>query len=122
MSEDGLLLRAKGDAPVHVPAYPVRVGDVCGAGDTVGAVLGVMLGAKADFESAVRAAKAAAAVVVGKRGTATVGPSELRARLLRSATLAAEEKIARDSRDVNMRPEPRGASVHRDGCTKGTVG
>src|SRR5581483_9353996 len=33
-SEDGMTLVANGDA-VHVPAYPVRVRDVSGAGDTV---------------------------------------------------------------------------------------
>ena len=56
---------------MHVPAYPVRVRDVSGAGDTVVAVLAAMLAMRADFESAMRAANAAAAVVVGKRGTAT---------------------------------------------------
>ena len=36
--------------PVHVPAYPVKVRDVSGAGDTVVAVLAVMLALGADFE------------------------------------------------------------------------
>ncbi len=63
---------------MHVPAYPVKVRDVSGAGDTVAAVLAVMLAAGADFETAMRAANAAAAVVVGKRGTATVSAAELR--------------------------------------------
>jgi D-beta-D-heptose 7-phosphate kinase/D-beta-D-heptose 1-phosphate adenosyltransferase len=43
-----------------------------------------------------RAANAAAAVVVSKRGTATVSITELRSRLLPAATLAAEEKILFD--------------------------
>ena len=43
-----------------------------------------------------RAANAAAAVVVGKRGTATVSPAELRARMLPAASLAPEEKIVFD--------------------------
>src|SRR6201990_353478 len=77
LSEEGMLLCVRGQDPVHVPAYSVRVKDVSGAGDTVAAVLAVMLAAEADFESAVRAANAAASVVVGKSGTATVGPSEL---------------------------------------------
>jgi D-beta-D-heptose 7-phosphate kinase/D-beta-D-heptose 1-phosphate adenosyltransferase len=50
----------------------------------------------ADFESAMRAANAAAAVVVGKRGTATVSVAELRSRILPAATLAPEEKIVFD--------------------------
>ena len=40
---------------MHVPAYPVRVRDVSGAGDTVVAVLAAMLPMRADFESAMRA-------------------------------------------------------------------
>jgi D-beta-D-heptose 7-phosphate kinase/D-beta-D-heptose 1-phosphate adenosyltransferase len=94
-SEAGMTLAAEG-APVHVPAYPVRVRDVSGAGDTVVAVLSAMLAMGADFESAMRAANAAAAVVVGKRGTATASVAELRARILPSSTLAPQEKIVFD--------------------------
>ncbi len=94
-SEDGMTLAAGGDA-VHVPAYPVKVRDVSGAGDTVVAVLAAMLSLNADFESAMRAANAAAAVVVGKRGTASVSLAELRHRILPAATLAPEEKIVFD--------------------------
>ena len=35
LSEDGMLLHVKGQKPVHAPAYPVKVRDVSGAGDTV---------------------------------------------------------------------------------------
>ena len=94
-SEAGMTLVSDG-VPVHVPAYPVRVRDVSGAGDTVVAVLSAMLAMGADFESAMRAANAAAAVVVGKRGTATVSVAELRSRILPAATLAPEEKIVFD--------------------------
>jgi len=72
------------------------VRDVSGAGDTVVAVLAAMLAVKADFESAMRAANAAAAVVVGKRGTATLSTAELRSRILPAASLAPEEKIVFD--------------------------
>ncbi|HZP76244.1 MAG TPA: D-glycero-beta-D-manno-heptose-7-phosphate kinase [Pseudolabrys sp.] len=95
-SEDGMTLVVGEAEPVHVPAYPVRVRDVSGAGDTVVAVLGTMLAMHADFEAAMRAANAAAAVVVGKPGTATVSVAELRARILPSASLAPEEKIIFD--------------------------
>ena len=94
-SETGMTLVGEG-APIHIPAYPVRVRDVSGAGDTVVAVLAAMLAMQADFESAVRAANAAAAVVVGKRGTATVSVAELRSRILPASTLAPEEKIVFD--------------------------
>ena len=88
LSEEGMLLQTRGNAPVHVPAYSVKVRDVSGAGDTVAAVLALMLALGADFEAAMRAANAAAAVVVGKSGTAIVLAAELRARILPSASLA----------------------------------
>jgi D-beta-D-heptose 7-phosphate kinase/D-beta-D-heptose 1-phosphate adenosyltransferase len=94
-SEAGMSLVSVGTA-VHVPAYPVRVRDVSGAGDTVVAVLSAMLAMGADFESATRAANAGAAVVVGKRGTATLSVAELRHRILPAASLAPEEKIVFD--------------------------
>ena len=94
-SEAGMTLVCDGTA-VHVPAYPVRVRDVSGAGDTVVAVLAAMLAMGADFESAMRAANAGAAVVVGKRGTAALSAAELRSRILPAASLAPEEKIVFD--------------------------
>jgi D-beta-D-heptose 7-phosphate kinase/D-beta-D-heptose 1-phosphate adenosyltransferase len=95
-SEDGMTLVAQGAAPVHVPAYPVRVRDVSGAGDTVVAVLAAVLAIGGGFEPAMRAANAGAAVVVGKRGTATVSLAELRSRILPASTLAPEQKIIFD--------------------------
>jgi D-beta-D-heptose 7-phosphate kinase/D-beta-D-heptose 1-phosphate adenosyltransferase len=50
----------------------------------------------ADLEAAARAANAAGAVAVGKRGTATASFSELRSMLLPPALRAYEEKIALD--------------------------
>ena len=96
LSDAGLMLvPAKGQA-THVPAYPVKLGDTSGAGDTVVAALAVLLATKAGYEPAVRAANAAAAVVVGKRGTATVSAAELRSRILPAASLAPEEKVVFD--------------------------
>jgi D-beta-D-heptose 7-phosphate kinase / D-beta-D-heptose 1-phosphate adenosyltransferase len=79
-----------------VPAYAVKLRDTSGAGDTVVAALAVLLATKAGYEPAVRAANAAAAVVVGKRGTATVSAAELRSRILPAASLAPEEKVIFD--------------------------
>jgi D-beta-D-heptose 7-phosphate kinase/D-beta-D-heptose 1-phosphate adenosyltransferase len=93
-SEQGMTLVARGAEPVHIPAHPVKVRDVSGAGDTVAAALAAMLALGADFEAAARAANAAAAVVVGKRGTATVSFPELRAMLVPPALRAYEEKLA----------------------------
>jgi D-beta-D-heptose 7-phosphate kinase/D-beta-D-heptose 1-phosphate adenosyltransferase len=69
---------------------------VAGAGDTVVAVLAAFLAMGAEFEPALRAANAAAAIAVGKRGTATVSLAELRARLLPGAQRANDEKILPD--------------------------
>jgi D-beta-D-heptose 7-phosphate kinase / D-beta-D-heptose 1-phosphate adenosyltransferase len=71
----------------------VKVRDVSGAGDTVAAMLAVALAAGADWEAVLRLASAAAAVAVGKKGTAVVLPQELRRKMLPDATLAAEDKI-----------------------------
>jgi D-beta-D-heptose 7-phosphate kinase/D-beta-D-heptose 1-phosphate adenosyltransferase len=95
-SEEGMTLQVAGHAPLHIPAYPVKVRDVSGAGDTVAAVMAVLLAMKAPFDAAMRAANAAAAVVVGKRGTATVTIAELRHRILPAASLAPEDKIVFD--------------------------
>jgi D-beta-D-heptose 7-phosphate kinase/D-beta-D-heptose 1-phosphate adenosyltransferase len=102
-SEDGMTLAVTGAEPVHVAAYPVKVRDVSGAGDTVVAVLAAMLAADAGFEPAMRAANAAAAVAVSKRGTATVSIAELRARVLSPAVRAAEEKVLFDWSSLDER-------------------
>jgi D-beta-D-heptose 7-phosphate kinase/D-beta-D-heptose 1-phosphate adenosyltransferase len=92
-SEHGMTLVPRDGAAIHVPALPVKVRDVSGAGDTVAAMLAVALAAGADWEAALRSAAAAAAVAVGKTGTAVVSPRELRRKILPHAFLAAEEKI-----------------------------
>jgi rfaE bifunctional protein kinase chain/domain len=75
-SEEGMTLYRKGER-LHVPAVAREVYDVSGAGDTVIAILGVMLAAGATFPEAVRHANKAAGIVVGKLGTAVVHPDEL---------------------------------------------
>ena len=92
-SEHGMTLVTRAGEAIHVPALPVKVRDVSGAGDTVVAALSLALAAGADWEGALRTANAAAAVAVGKTGTAIVTPAELRRKILPTASLAAEEKI-----------------------------
>jgi rfaE bifunctional protein kinase chain/domain len=75
-SEEGMSLFTDAGA-LNIPAQAREVYDVSGAGDTVIATLGVLLGARADVESAVRIANKAAGIVVGKLGTAVVHPDEL---------------------------------------------
>jgi D-beta-D-heptose 7-phosphate kinase/D-beta-D-heptose 1-phosphate adenosyltransferase len=100
-SEHGMTLVVRGGEAIHVPALPVKVRDVSGAGDTVAAVLALTLAAGADWESALRTANAAAAVAVGKKGTATVTPPELRRKILPHASLVAEEKIVPAGGDLD---------------------
>jgi rfaE bifunctional protein kinase chain/domain len=75
-AEEGMSLYTDQGAQ-HFPAQAREVYDVSGAGDTVIATLGVLLGARADLGSAVRIANQAAGIVVGKLGTAVVYPGEL---------------------------------------------
>jgi D-glycero-beta-D-manno-heptose-7-phosphate kinase len=75
-SEEGMSLFTDAGA-LHIPAQAREVFDVSGAGDTVIATLGVLLGAGAEFASAVRIANQAAGIVVGRLGTAVVYPDEL---------------------------------------------
>ncbi|MBV9557926.1 MAG: D-glycero-beta-D-manno-heptose-7-phosphate kinase [Pseudolabrys sp.] len=119
LSEDGMFLHAEGAEPVHVPAYPVKVRDVSGAGDTVVAVLSTLLAMDVDYEDAMRAANAAASVVVGKRGTATLTPAELRTRMLPTAALASEEKIVFDWAIADERVAEWRAQGLRVGFTNG---
>ena len=66
---------------IHLPTRAKEVFDVSGAGDTSIAALAASLGADATMEEAMQIANAAAGVVVGKLGTATVTASELRSAL-----------------------------------------
>ena len=75
-SEEGMTLYRRGER-LHVPAQAREVFDVSGAGDTVIATLGAMLGSGEDLAQAVAVANRAAGIVVGKFGTAVVHPSEL---------------------------------------------
>lgn len=79
--EAGMTLARPGADPVHLPTRAREVFDVTGAGDTVIATLAAALGAGAALPDAAALANAAAGVVVGKLGTATVTPAELRAAL-----------------------------------------
>ncbi|HWN84339.1 MAG TPA: PfkB family carbohydrate kinase [Vicinamibacterales bacterium] len=76
----------EGGEPLFAQAEAQEVFDVSGAGDTVVAAFALARGARCEHDVALALANLAAAVVVGKRGTATVSPDEL---------LAAEKKLDR---------------------------
>jgi D-beta-D-heptose 7-phosphate kinase/D-beta-D-heptose 1-phosphate adenosyltransferase len=65
----------------HIRTVAKEVYDVSGAGDTAVATMGLGLAGGADITHVVRVANAAAGVVVGKYGTASVTVGELIARL-----------------------------------------
>ena len=75
-SEEGMTLFTK-DGAWSIPAVAREVFDVSGAGDTVIAVLAVMLASGMPLRDAVCAANRAGGIVVGKLGTATVSYDEL---------------------------------------------
>jgi rfaE bifunctional protein kinase chain/domain len=76
----GMALFVPGHPTVHIPIVGSdEIADVTGAGDTVMATMALALAAGATFEQAAWLANHAAGLVVMKRGTATVGASELRA-------------------------------------------
>ena len=79
LGEDGMLLSANGKIQKLIPTAAREVFDVSGAGDTSLAALVLALTAGANLETAAHFSNAAAGVVVGKVGTATVTPAELMA-------------------------------------------
>ncbi|WP_030540045.1 D-glycero-beta-D-manno-heptose-7-phosphate kinase [Sphingobium sp. DC-2] len=84
-SEQGMSLFRRDQAPLHISASAREVFDVSGAGDTVVATLAIALGGGMTMDDAARMANAAAGLVVGKRGTATVSISEVQEELNRLA-------------------------------------
>lgn len=75
-SEEGMTVFS-GSPSVAIPAQIREVFDVSGAGDTVIAVLGLILALGIDVVDACRVANVGAGIVVGKLGTAVVTPEEL---------------------------------------------
>lgn len=78
---DGMTL-VEGEAAHHLRSQAREVFDVSGAGDTVVACLALAMANGVPLRQAAQMANAAASVVVGKLGTATVSRDELRVALL----------------------------------------
>ena len=78
---EGMSLFEAGAHTQHVPTTPRDVADVAGAGDTAIAALTLARLSDGDWREAARLANAAAGVVVGVPGTATVTPEQLIAAL-----------------------------------------
>lgn len=85
--EEGMsLFEQKSRMVTHVPTMAQEVFDVTGAGDTVIAGITLALASGGDPVDSVLLANAAAGVVVGKVGTATVSQDELQAALVSMST------------------------------------
>lgn len=83
-AEKGMTLWRRSGEVLHVAAEAREVFDVSGAGDTALAALATSLAAGEPLETAVRIANAAAAIAVGKLGTAVVTRAEVAAALDRA--------------------------------------
>ncbi|MCE3238176.1 MAG: bifunctional heptose 7-phosphate kinase/heptose 1-phosphate adenyltransferase [Gammaproteobacteria bacterium] len=79
--ERGMTLIEKNKERIHLPAHAREVFDVTGAGDTVIAVFGTAIAAKASLPEAMALANLAASLVVSKLGAACVSVPELQAAL-----------------------------------------
>ena len=73
----GITVVGKDNFVKHIKAHPVQNPDVTGAGDTVIAALSIAYAKNQDIELSAKFANAAAAIVVGKAGTATATIEEI---------------------------------------------
>ncbi|MBU2438567.1 MAG: D-glycero-beta-D-manno-heptose-7-phosphate kinase [Acidobacteria bacterium] len=79
--DKGMSVFEAGKKAMHIPTVAKEIFDVTGAGDTVIATASIALLAGSDIREAAVLANAAAGVVVGKVGTASLNPDELLASL-----------------------------------------
>lgn len=77
LGSEGMCLFLPDEAPVSIGSHALHVYDVTGAGDTVASTLALAVGAGASLWEAASLSALAAAVVVGKVGTALVTDTEL---------------------------------------------
>jgi D-beta-D-heptose 7-phosphate kinase/D-beta-D-heptose 1-phosphate adenosyltransferase len=118
LGEDGMALFCPDKPFVHIPAQARQVFDVSGAGDTVLAVFGLSLACGTAPEQAAAMANAAAGIVVGKLGTATVTAAELEqalgmAALKLPAKFKSPQELAKICGDLHRRGE---RIVMTNGC------
>lgn len=77
LSEQGMMLFQRGQAPQHIPPRAQEVYDVSGAGDTAIALFTAALAGGATPGEAAEISNHGSGIVVGKLGTATVSREEL---------------------------------------------
>ncbi len=91
LGEQGMLLFERDGEPHHIPTVAREVFDVSGAGDTAIALFTLSLAAGASPLQAAEISNHASGIVVGKLGTATLSPTELRESM--NATEAGAVKV-----------------------------
>ncbi len=92
-SADGMSIVSSDGLVTHLAAEAQEVFDVSGAGDTVVATIAAALSVGADLNRAAALANAAAGIVVGKIGTASVFPADLLVALQRRDLVGSVAKI-----------------------------
>ncbi len=115
----GMTLMVRGAAPVHLRTAARQVFDVSGAGDTVIAVVAVLLAEGLSLPDAAFAANLAAGLVVEKLGTASVTREELSIEIRQRHENAWDRKIAQLDRAVRQRKRWKAAGervVFTNGC------
>ncbi len=81
LGEEGMLLLDEKSRSQRIPTAAREVFDVSGAGDTSLCLFSLALASGSEALEAAKVANLGAGIVVGKLGTATVSPEELRAHL-----------------------------------------
>lgn len=113
LDTDGAVILEHGRPPYRTYARPAHAQRSTGSGDTYVAALALALGSGAETPEAAEIAAAAAAVVVGKDGTAVCSTAELR------ALFAGGEKRVPDARALAQRVEAERAIGRRIVFTNG---
>ncbi len=109
--KDGMVLFEPDRTPLKIAAQAKQVFDVSGAGDTVVSVLGLAMASGLSLRESAEIANAAAGIVVGKVGTATVSKEELASALnlvpdsalFKQKSLAEIALVAKDLRKKGKR-------------------
>lgn len=112
--ERGMTLVLKDGRALHIPAESREVYDVSGAGDTVAAAMALCIACGMKLEDGAHVANAAAGIAVGKLGTATVMPSELKAAL--SGRAVKQRSVAELRRIVAQLRRAGKSIVWTNGC------
>ncbi|MDI6687936.1 MAG: D-glycero-beta-D-manno-heptose-7-phosphate kinase [Desulfobacterales bacterium] len=92
--KNGMVLFEHNKKPYYISAQTRQVFDVSGAGDTVIAVLGLVIASGASFAKAASIANTAAGIVVSKVGTSTVSKDELLSALAPTCDYALTKYIS----------------------------